>query len=60
MTLSTAAAQADRSAADWSFRAEGVTKVYGGSLRERAMTAWVVGTAEITRRETTCFPRTPS
>jgi ABC-2 type transport system ATP-binding protein len=33
MTVSMAAAQSNRSAADWSFRAEGVTKVYGGTLR---------------------------
>jgi ABC-2 type transport system ATP-binding protein len=33
MAVSIEAAQAEQSAADWSFRAEGVTKVYGGTLR---------------------------
>ena len=33
MTVSMAAARASRSADDWSFRAEGVTKIYGGTLR---------------------------
>ena len=33
MTISIEATQAGRSATDWSFRAEGVTKIYGGTLR---------------------------
>lgn len=33
MTVSMAAAEAEQSACDWSFRAEGVTKIYGKALR---------------------------
>jgi hypothetical protein len=33
MAVSIEAAQAEQSAADWSFRAVCVTKVYGGTLR---------------------------
>jgi hypothetical protein len=33
MAASIEAAQAEQSATDWSFRAEGVTKTYDGTLR---------------------------
>jgi len=33
MVASTTKAQTDRMSGDWSFRAEGVTKIYGGTLR---------------------------
>jgi ABC-type uncharacterized transport system ATPase subunit len=33
MTVSMMAAETGQSASDWSFRAEGVTKIYGKALR---------------------------
>jgi ABC-type hemin transport system ATPase subunit len=47
MTVSVAVARADRPAADWSFRAEGLTKVYGGTLRANDAITLTVRSGEV-------------